>query len=121
MSTETFALAPDRSQALASLVAGTDDYYHYNILHLQNNKDDKANKAKAKAKVKELLEQAPAGEWSDAEIADRPFRHVAVFPPLLLIASSDSDCDCETSCVLSNNGVENFLHDAPSSAALSHK
>lgn len=33
---ETFALAPDRAEALRELVPGTDDYYHYHALHAQN-------------------------------------------------------------------------------------
>ena len=33
---ETFALAPDRAEALRELVPGTDDYYYYHALHAQN-------------------------------------------------------------------------------------
>jgi hypothetical protein len=33
---ETFALAPDRAEALRELVPGTDDYFYYHALHAQN-------------------------------------------------------------------------------------
>ncbi len=33
---ETFALAPDRAEALKELVPGTDDYFYYHALHAQN-------------------------------------------------------------------------------------
>ncbi|NLG34189.1 MAG: transcription antitermination protein NusB [Lentisphaerae bacterium] len=33
---ETFALAPDRSEALRELVPGTDDYFYFHALHAQN-------------------------------------------------------------------------------------
>ncbi|MBP7276284.1 MAG: hypothetical protein KBA51_08800, partial [Kiritimatiellae bacterium] len=33
---ETFALAPDRAEALKELVPGTDEYYYYHALHAQN-------------------------------------------------------------------------------------
>ena len=33
---EDFSLAPDRSVALEQLVPGTEDYYFYHCLHLQN-------------------------------------------------------------------------------------
>ena len=33
---EDFALADERPDALKQLIPGTDDYYYYNCLHLQN-------------------------------------------------------------------------------------
>ena len=33
---ETFALAPDRAEALRELVPGTDDYFYFHALHAQN-------------------------------------------------------------------------------------
>jgi len=34
---EDFSLAEDRTQALAQLIPGTEDYYYYHALHYQNN------------------------------------------------------------------------------------
>lgn len=48
---ESFALAPDRTTVLKSLVPGTQDYYYYNILHLQNSKSPDVKRRA------ELLEQ----------------------------------------------------------------
>ena len=33
---EQFALAPDRAEALKQLIPGTEQYYYYHCLHLQN-------------------------------------------------------------------------------------
>ena len=33
---ENFSLAPDRSVALETLIPGTEDYFYYHSLHLQN-------------------------------------------------------------------------------------
>jgi len=48
---ETFALSPNRAQDLKELVAGSEDYFYYNILNKLNDGMSQASKSSASAGV----------------------------------------------------------------------
>ena len=57
---EDFSLAPDRSVALEQLVPGTEDYYYYHCLHLQNTEQFEAVEELLGASVADLVPEPAA-------------------------------------------------------------
>ena len=75
---EKFSLAADRDAALKELIPGTDDYYYYHALHLQNQ----GKKEEMEAIAKEWAERFPDNNPRRNEIQNRqaPLNYAGIQP-----------------------------------------